>query len=289
MITVFKLFTLTPVVCAFFHTYAHTTTTTIALRNVCKLPICMISEDKAEINFKLVTFNVLAPCYHKINVINSTTHSSVREFESLHSDSYLPRYHAICSQLREANADIIFLQEFWFASRILKKLIMDELCNNSIDTYELLELRRTSHWRERDDGLAVLTRSKRIIVEDIQDILFHDCGDRVAQLLQVSIPPQKSLSNVTLIAQQFLCVNVHLLFPHNKYSTKIRLREMTKVLGYVDSYRQRELGSQRWKVSRQYLIKSMPPATRIILDLMLSFPFLAGLHAYCYCRYNEAL
>ena len=42
-------------------------------------------------------------------------------------------------------------------------------------------------------------------------------------------------------AQRFLCVNTHLLFPHNEYSTKIRLREITKILGYVEAYKQKEL------------------------------------------------
>ena len=38
--------------------------------------------------------------------------------------------------------------------------------------------------------------------------------------------------------QQLLCVNTHLLFPHNEYSSKIRLREVTKILGFIESYRQ---------------------------------------------------
>ena len=38
--------------------------------------------------------------------------------------------------------------------------------------------------------------------------------------------------------QQLLCVNTHLLFPHNEYSTRIRLREVTKILGFIESYRQ---------------------------------------------------
>ena len=42
-------------------------------------------------------------------------------------------------------------------------------------------------------------------------------------------------------SQQFILVNTHLLFPHNEQSTKIRLREITKLLGFVESYKQREL------------------------------------------------
>lgn len=72
-------------------------------------------------------------------------------------------------------------------------------------------------------------------------ILFHDCGDRIAQLLLLALRPPIGSEN--LPSQQFICVNTHLLFPHNEYSTKIRLRELAKILGFVESYRMRELCS----------------------------------------------
>jgi Ca2+-binding EF-hand superfamily protein len=77
----------------------------------------------------------------------------------------------------------------------------------------------------------------RLVVQDTKDILFHDCGDRVAQMLLLAI---RSDDNSDLY-QQFMLVNTHLLFPHNQYSTKIRLREMTKIMGFTETYRQREL------------------------------------------------
>ena len=100
----------------------------------------------------------------------------------------------------------------------------------------LLSNRRTSHWRERDDGLAVFCRSSRVTIQDYRNILFHDCGDRVAQMLLLSIDDALNAPS-----QQFILVNTHLLFPHNEQSTKIRLREITKLLGFVESYKQREL------------------------------------------------
>jgi len=38
------------------------------------------------------------------------------------------------------------------------------------------------------DGLAVLVRAAEYRVVDSQPILFHDCADRVAQLVHVGAP-----------------------------------------------------------------------------------------------------
>jgi hypothetical protein len=104
------------------------------------------------------------------------------------------------------------------------------------------ELRRTSHWRTRDDGLAVFIDENRVVLQDYKDILFHDCGDRVAQMLLLAARSQANEESREEY-KQFICVNTHLLFPHNKYSSNIRLREMTKILGFVEAYRQRDLCS----------------------------------------------
>lgn len=169
------------------------------------------------------------------------------EFEEIWSD----RMHKICGLLKNTNADIICLQEFWSGSPKLRDIFLKELCNSSVG-YSLQELRRTSHWRIRDDGLAIFVKDSksskvgRIMVQDSREILFHDCGDRVAQMLLLAIQPPEScspLKNEVIPYQQFILVNTHLLFPHNKYSSNIRLREVTKILGFVESYRQRELCS----------------------------------------------
>jgi hypothetical protein len=61
-------------------------------------------------------------------------------------------------------------------------------------------------------------------------------------LLAIKPDAETQAKSETLIPpQQLLCVNTHLLFPHNEYSTKIRVREMTKILGFLETYRQREL------------------------------------------------
>lgn len=188
-----------------------------------------IHEDIKSVELKIVTFNILAPCYNKL---------STAIYESNFKDMYLKRNEGICNQLMNSDADIVCLQEFWTQNNDIRQLYHDKLCSSE-DTekgYVMKELRRTSHWRSRDDGLAVFINKKRLVVQDYKNILFHDCGDRVAQLLLLAL---KTDNNGPL--QQFLVVNTHLLFPHNLYSTNIRVREMSKILDFVESYRQREL------------------------------------------------
>jgi len=208
-----------------------------------------------QVEIKLVSFNILAPCYHKVKPevsppVRHTSHGGeadlaqappVKILESEVEALYLKRNAAICEQLLSRDADIICVQEFWAASEPLRKLFRDTLCTPEAG-YTLKELRRTAHWRKRSDGLAMFVKESRLVLQDSRDILFHDCGDRVAQLLLLAVRPPPD-SSISYPPQQFLCVNTHLLFPHNGYSTNIRLREMTKVLGFVESFRQRELCS----------------------------------------------
>ena len=102
------------------------------------------------------------------------------------------------------------------------------------------ELRRTAHWRTRDDSIVTFVKSDRIVIQDAKNILFHDAGDRVALLLLLGLRSGGSAEAAAAAAaagvetaaplQQFICINTHLLFPHNEFSTKIRMREITKIL-----------------------------------------------------------
>lgn len=201
------------------------------------MPILSATE---ETSFKVVSFNILAPCYNKLSKEHSPDGSAVMEAEF--EEKYMARNLAICDQLLQSNADIICLQEYWSGSDKLRDLYKSILCGPKGAGYTFTEQRRTSHWRMRDDGLACFVKDERIVVQDTRAILFHDCGDRVAQMLLLALRPPIG-APVNTPAQQFICVNTHLLFPHNEYSTKIRLRELAKILGFVESYRMRELCS----------------------------------------------
>ena len=94
------------------------------------------------------------------------------------------------------------------------------------------ELRRTAHWRTRDDSIVTFVKSDRIVIQDAKNILFHDAGDRVALMLLLGLRSEREPGGRESVVplQQFICINTHLLFPHNEYSTKIRMREITKIL-----------------------------------------------------------
>ena len=191
--------------------------------------------------FKLVTFNVLAPCYNKVGP---------GKYENATVDEYMHRNRLICEKLLQTNADIICLQEFWTQNEDLYLMYKTMLCDKG--GYEMRSLRRTSHWRSREDGLAMFVLNRNLEILDTKDILFHDCGDRVAQLLLLGLRDfphvgfDSSVADSTIPTDEsyrelFLCVNTHLLFPHNSFSTKIRVREMSKILDFVEAYRQTEL------------------------------------------------
>jgi len=184
-----------------------------------------------EQELKVVSFNILAPCYHRLK--------DTGQMEADSPDIYLARNRLIVQQLLSTEADVICLQEFWCASDELRRLYTDALCGPGGAGYSVRELRRTSHWRVRADGLACFVKDSRLVIQDTRQILFHDCGDRVAQMFLLALRPPPAppgtgtgpggRAPAALPAQQFIVVNTHLLFPHNEYSTKIRLRELAKV------------------------------------------------------------
>jgi len=211
----------------------------------------MINSEKNmnENELRLISFNILAPCYNKITLTTPITTLDTsnnndqmitnKRFESDSIEKYLKRNNRICDELILRNADLVCVQEYWTQCGALKELFETRLSNK----YQIKELQRTSHWRDRDDGLAVFVNKERLLLLDSKDILFHDCGDRVAQLLLLGIK-SRSIDSVNEIDHKykyFICVNTHLLFPHNEYSTKIRVREMTKILDFVEAYRQTDL------------------------------------------------
>jgi hypothetical protein len=167
-------------------------------------------ESIGEVSMKLVSFNILAPCYKKMK----STNDSHTVMESEYEDVYMDRNRAICDELLKTEADVICLQEYWAESPKIRQLYWETFCGPKGAGYTIRELRRTSHWRTRHDGLAVLVKESRVVLQDSRDILFHDCGDRVAQMLLLAVRPPPN-APPTFPLQQFLCVNTHLLFPHN--------------------------------------------------------------------------
>lgn len=117
-----------------------------------------------ETSLKVVSFNILAPCYNKMkDTKDSDGHFSM---ESEREELYIKRNKAIIAQLIDSNADVICLQEYWSGSENMRALYTSLLCGPKAAGYTFRELRRTSHWRVRDDGLACFVKDERIVVQD---------------------------------------------------------------------------------------------------------------------------
>ena len=85
-----------------------------------------------------------------------------------------------------------------------------------------------------------------IRVSDRHDIFFRDLGDRVALLLRLDcskldgaapLNPCSPSAPRPAPAAEVLLVNTHLLFPHERYFDVIRMRELRKILGFIELYR----------------------------------------------------
>mmetsp|Transcript_30453 Transcript_30453/g.48876 ORF Transcript_30453/g.48876 Transcript_30453/m.48876 type:complete len:537 (-) Transcript_30453:34-1644(-) len=165
---------------------------------------------------KIGVFNMLCPTYRRMDSEGNQRESSLPEV-------YSQRIRDIIEMLKTHEADVFCLQEYWVESSEIQEMFLDEL-QHDLRGYRMIQLKRTSHWAPRDDGLAILL-GPRTTLKDVQEIVFQDCGDRVALMVQACVNSKK-----------LLIVNTHLLFPHNKYSTSIRLREVRKILSNVQTY-----------------------------------------------------
>jgi len=171
--------------------------------------------DSGEWTMKFSTFNVLCPPYKRMPNVGGR--------ESEYPEVYNSRLRRITDLLSSIRSDVVCLQEYWIKSAEVTEMYRQAL-DGSLSGYRLLGLKRTEHWSQRDDGLAFLV-GPRVKVLDVQEILFQDCGDRVALLMFITVD-----------RQPVIVINTHLLFPHSKYSTDIRLREVRKMLCFLDTY-----------------------------------------------------
>ncbi|CAI5530095.1 unnamed protein product, partial [Closterium sp. Naga37s-1] len=86
-------------------------------------------------------------------------------------------------------------------------------------------------------------------VVDYQQLLFHDCGDRVAQIVRLRSkgrlggrPGREGSEGAEGEEEDVLVVNTHLLFPHDANSNIIRLCQVYKLLERVEQCRTEQAG-----------------------------------------------
>jgi exonuclease III len=88
-------------------------------------------------------------------------------------------------------------------------------------------------------GLLTAIRKDHLSIVNYRELLFNDCGDRVAQLLHVQSVNPILQNQKDSLNQEFLIVNTHLLFPHDSSLSIVRLDQVYQILQYVELY-QRE-------------------------------------------------
>ena len=188
------------------------------------------------------TFNILCPLFRRVptgvpGAASETTATTeggahvVRPQADMGRESedvsmYGPRQEEILALLWQLDSDVVCLQEFWVGNDALVSAFRAKLDAR----YQWFALART---HGRGDGLVVLVRHTPFVVSvvDRQDIFFRDIGDRVAMVLRLDCSATPGGGGEVLL------VNTHLVFPHERYFDVIRMRELRKILGFLELYR----------------------------------------------------
>ncbi|KAG6746559.1 hypothetical protein POTOM_048911 [Populus tomentosa] len=214
------------------------------------------------------TFNILAPIYKRLNVNNDKNQDSR---ESDYRAYWLVRNQKILDSLLRERSSIICLQEFWVGNEELVNMYEKRLGDAGYLNFKLARTNNRGDGRpcSRDgvcrfdlhlmflvssfvqsplpkffsnpfehtmplsdiSGLLIAVRKEHFRVIGHRELLFNDCGDRVAQLLHVELAAPYSPSRNNDTRQEILIVNTHLLFPHDS-----SLSLVYKILQYVESY-----------------------------------------------------
>ncbi|XWS50248.1 hypothetical protein CRYUN_Cryun12cG0072100 [Craigia yunnanensis] len=170
------------------------------------------------------TFNILAPIYKRLS------HKDQNCRESDYRTYWLARNQRILDSLLYERSSIICLQEFWVGNEELVNMYEKRLGDAG---YLNFKLGRTNN---RGDGLLTAVHKDYFRVINYRELLFNDCGDRVAQLLHVELATPASQYRNNDTCQEILIVNTHLLFPHDSSLCIVRLHQVYKILQYVESY-----------------------------------------------------
>ncbi|KAK8445194.1 hypothetical protein SEVIR_9G279000v4 [Setaria viridis] len=171
------------------------------------------------------TFNILAPIYKRMDSENCR--------ESQYRAYWFSRNEKIIDRLLADSSSIICLQEVWLGNDELVDMYQKRLGDAN---YTLFKLARTNN---RGDGLLTAVHSSYFNVLNYRELLFNDFGDRVAQLLHVeSAMPVLQNRSTRCVQQQSLIVNTHLLFPHDHSLSVVRLRQVYKILQYIEAYQE---------------------------------------------------
>jgi len=153
---------------------------------------------------RVVTWNLLAPCYHRMN----------GALEAKHQKHWWNRLEDQLQLLEEMKADIVLLQEWWHGSTTYQERWFQWAASKHMS---LFATPRTSN---KPDGLAVLLSAELTATNiELSEFSFNDWGDRVVQLLRFEA-----------LGFRWLVANTHLTYPHpNSYDPPMRWHQGRKL------------------------------------------------------------
>lgn len=186
-------------------------------------------------SFKIVSFNLLAPCYKRLQgtkddstghrLRESTNNSLWRE----RADKTLRFFqnHLLGkpdeSGNRKAKASIIALQEYWL------NCDYTDLFDHDFTSlgYEVRHLQRSG---KKTDAVALVVNIEMFDILGSENIHLCTIGDRVALLLWLR---HKETDKHILVA------NTHLSFPHHAWDRMNQMQQMKKLINCIESFAER--------------------------------------------------
>ncbi|MEC7986863.1 MAG: endonuclease/exonuclease/phosphatase family protein, partial [Myxococcota bacterium] len=157
----------------------------------------VLSVSGAPSRIRVISFNLLAPCWKR-------THYGR---ESDNEEDWNDRLTRTIPVIKEQEADIICLQEFWFHPRYQKRFLSAFHPN-----YHVFIAQRGG---QKPDGLALLLKASLFPVGQHRCLDYHDFGFRIAQV--VHLPGM-------------VIVNTHFTFPHaTRYDPILRKQQAEKL------------------------------------------------------------
>uniref|UniRef100_A0A166DJY7 EF-hand domain-containing protein n=1 Tax=Daucus carota subsp. sativus TaxID=79200 RepID=A0A166DJY7_DAUCS len=198
------------------------------------------------------TFNILAPIYKRLSDKNCEN-----EFPEL----WVSRNESILDKLLEIKSSIICLQEFWVGNEELVKMYEKRLGEAGYRTYKLartnnrgdgndsvisalsikcsnysgsIYVSRNMIVKYQEPGLLAAVHQNSFHVLGYKECVINGIGDRVAQLLDLElVHPEDQIHK---LGMRMILVNTHLIFPHDYRYCFVRLKQVYKILQFIESY-----------------------------------------------------
>jgi len=195
-------------------------------------------------DFNIATFNLLAPCYKRLNTRDVFSGRRYREA------SDIPRWTTRAKDTLEFfknelyPTSIIALQEFWLEENYRKRFQMEF----EAEGYELRTLQRTG---KKMDAVALAIKRSVFEIKGSSNVLLCSQGDRVALLLWL-------LHRVT--GKNVLVANTHLSFPHNVFDRMNQMRQMQTLTEAIDAFiKDNNVGTATHIITGDFNVEAQSP------------------------------